>query len=463
MHFKLKDFISKQLIFKFLFWGVFLIICFTLHSKFNFNADEGIILNGAWNILNHRAIYKDFFEIIPPGSFYLILFTWKVCGVSYMAAKSLSIFIIFLSALGIFATAQKIKRTRVNYLLPLIFLAISYYPFTINHNYFNLLFLIWALYLLVRWINNKKYSTLIASAAINGVGILFLHQKGLALAAGAIAFLMFSGIKDRCKHIATYITLSLLPLLLMAILYGPKNIYYIFFKFPIIHYTEANQSNPLWLVLFIILYTALAYMVQNSRQKDKKIQALLIIQLFLSASTVVAPDRFHVALMSFPLLIIISIMIKGVMAQNNIKSLLSHWLLIGLFLTITISPFIYYPKGLLSFPSQNISKIQYIRNECLEGKYLYAGPFMPMFYFELKKLNATPFSVLLTTQNTPEQFEEALQDFIQHRPSCAILVQPMAFFRHNPNNILEKYIRDTYKLVFNDGEISLYKENTHAD
>ena len=62
-----------------------------LHATHQLDSDEGVILNGAWNILNGRTLYTDFFEIVAPGSFYLIFAAWKLFGADFWIAKSIAI------------------------------------------------------------------------------------------------------------------------------------------------------------------------------------------------------------------------------------------------------------------------------------------------------------------------------------------------------------------------------------
>ena len=99
--------------------------------------------------------------------------------------------------------------------------------------------------------------------------------------------------------------------------------------------------------------------------------------------------------------------------------------------------------------NKNYGIIEYINSNC-PGRYIYSGPFLPNIYFETKKLNATPYSVLVTRQQTSEQFINALKSFRENKPSCAILSYPNSFsrFKHDQNNPLEEYIKTNYELVY---------------
>ncbi len=97
----------KNVDIKIVWWLCLLLITILFHSKHILDSDEGVILDGAWNLLNGKKLYIDFFEFITPGSFYIVLWAWKIFGASYWVAKFLSILIIFFSAVGLYKISNK--------------------------------------------------------------------------------------------------------------------------------------------------------------------------------------------------------------------------------------------------------------------------------------------------------------------------------------------------------------------
>ena len=83
-------------------WAIILGIIFLFHFNHYLSADEGVTLNGAWNLYNGQIMYKDFFAFIPPASFYLIFIFWKIFGPSFLVAKLFAIFSIFFGAIGVY-------------------------------------------------------------------------------------------------------------------------------------------------------------------------------------------------------------------------------------------------------------------------------------------------------------------------------------------------------------------------
>jgi hypothetical protein len=76
-------------------------------------------------------------------------------------------------------------------------------------------------------------------------------------------------------------------------------------------------------------------------------------------------------------------------------------------------------------------------------------------------LNATPYGFLISTQQTPAQFADALKNLIKNNPRCAILLYTDSFnrFKHDKNNVVESYIRANYQLIYNhQNELLIYKK-----
>ena len=102
-------------------WIALALIAVIFHANHPLDSDEGVILEGAWNIINNKELYVDFHSFIPPGSYYLIYFTWLVFGVSYFAAKAAAILLLILSAFGVYKISELIEKTKLNFVSPYLF------------------------------------------------------------------------------------------------------------------------------------------------------------------------------------------------------------------------------------------------------------------------------------------------------------------------------------------------------
>ena len=154
---KLKN-INNYIFFFFLF-----IFTFLIHTNNLLDGDEGIILEGAWNLYNNKEIYIDFFEFVSPGSFYLIFFVWKIFGPSYLTAKILSIITIFLCSIGIYKISNRIIKSNYAKIAQFIFIISSIIFSTISYHVFNLCLIVWATYFFIIALEEQSKKNIIIS------------------------------------------------------------------------------------------------------------------------------------------------------------------------------------------------------------------------------------------------------------------------------------------------------------
>ncbi|MFA5050806.1 MAG: glycosyltransferase family 39 protein [Patescibacteria group bacterium] len=439
-------------------WWLFLfLILLFFHCARLPNSDEGVITNGAWNLINHRQLYIDFFEFIPPGSFYLIFWFWKIFGVHFFVAKFLAIIIVFLSSIGIYKITQAISKNKFNCFFPFIFIITSIYWPIINHNAFNIFFVIWAVYFFLRGLSDYSKNNFIISGLLSGLSILFLQQKGIILLLALSSFLIISFIKEKkyllLKLNFNFLISSLLPLLLL-LKWPLKILYENLVVFPLFNYIEVNKIPFYLFEFFFIILLLMAWLLKN--EKSKKIWLLFYVQFFLLLSTLPRPDSYHISLILFPLYSIFSIFLEKIKHSNLFERTIYSIISLAVFIII-------YPSILITcyqpffYSAKNDKLISYVKDNC-PGTYLYAGPFIPDIYFETKKLNPTPYSFLITNQQTKEQFSEAKKSLEKYQPTCAVLNYAIvAKFNYNKNNPVDNYIFKNYEPVFKQGDDYVYR------
>jgi len=487
---KFRDFFRRPKIKNIIWLLGGLILVFLLHCRNSYSGDEGVILNGAWNLYNGRLLYRDFFEFIPPGGFYLIFGVWKIFGASFAAAKIVSILIFSLGIWGLYKITGRLSNNKFNWLVPLAFIIISEWWWMINHNTFNLTCLIWAAYFFIRGLDDLKKQNFIASGFLAGLAILFLQQKGLAAAAALFLFLIILLIRKKEKiylKLAGLFGLAAILPLTVLLFWPAKTIIYDLIIYPAATYAAAYRTNYHIFLLYWLILAVIAAGLKIKKEKSIEIWFLVWLQVFLLASAYPLPDAFHIGQAIFPTLILIFYLaIKSPMKSSPLKfiagAVFSVLLLSYLVIYIPLAYLLTFPRPATEFSSglnpgnqaasgfnaagftTEEALIKFISDNC-PGKYLYAGPFAPNLYFETRKLNATPYSLLLTAQQTPEQFANALRSLQENNPGCAVLAYTPAFdrFRHDRDNVLEKYIRDNYSLIYSDQQRLFIYKNYRAD
>jgi hypothetical protein len=100
--------------------------------------DEGALLHGAERLLRGEALYRDFFEFLPPGSFLLVAAWMKVIGPDFGSVRLLAVCVIAGIAALTYAAARLVSGNRsLAALLAVAWAALSQGGWTvISHHWF---------------------------------------------------------------------------------------------------------------------------------------------------------------------------------------------------------------------------------------------------------------------------------------------------------------------------------------
>ena len=74
--------------------------------------DEGVVLHGATRVLDGQALYRDFFEILPPGAFFIPAAWMSVVGSDFLAARVFSAAVIAAVAALLYLSSRLASGSR---------------------------------------------------------------------------------------------------------------------------------------------------------------------------------------------------------------------------------------------------------------------------------------------------------------------------------------------------------------
>jgi len=445
-------------IFDFIFWPfIFLLLLILNYSSGHLNSDNGVFLSGAWSLINNLNIYKDFFSFSTPGTYYLIWAVWKIFGVSYGAALSIALLLLFTSACLIFKIAAQLNKKGA-YLAVIIFcLSSASWPIITSH-IFCLPFILGAAYLIIIALKKNKINLICLAGLLAGIAVLFLQTIGLATIAGLAIFLLWIYINKKdalnFKNLIGFICISLAPILILFLKWPPLFLFDKLIKFPALNYSNTISISYWLLSANLIFLSVFFYILNKSHRQNMVIKLLFIWQILLFLTTASYPDFEHLAFVSAPLIILFSVLIIEFL-KNKLgpKFLLTFG--ISLSFIFYLSFYLIEAIVYLSFPSQSI--IDFLNNNC-HDKYIYAGPFLPEFYFETRKLNPGPSQWLLTNQHPEEYFLETASDLERIKPDCAIVNYKMVEkFNYNKNNAVDNYLKNYYQEIRKFNETLILK------
>jgi hypothetical protein len=302
------------------FWLACTALLLALHSTNQLSSDEGVILNGAWNLFNGRSLYTDFFEYIAPGSFYLVFAAWKLFGAHFWVAKLLGILAILGAALGVYRIGQLLvsyEQARTPrwtlWLGPAAYCLMSGYWPAINHNTFNIAFVVWGAYFVTRSIFRRSLSDAIAGGLFSGVSVLFLQHRGLVLP--AIALVAFGFAYSRDKHVAWLkngaglLMGTLVPIAVLLSYWPASVLLEHLISFPATRYLAVNRVD---ISLFLLTACALALAAWLLRGSSvRAVWFLASLQGTLLLTSLQRPDLAHITLILFPVLALFPLLLPA--------------------------------------------------------------------------------------------------------------------------------------------------------
>jgi hypothetical protein len=451
------------------YWLLFLLIFLIFFNcSYYLDADEGIVLTGAWNLLNGQRIYTDWFSYIPPGSFYFVFIVWKIFFPSYLVAKFFSLLAVFASTIGVYKISQLISKNRqsiYNLLAPSSFIISTLGWPVINHNCFNLTLIIWSSYLFLKSFTDKgKYWNLFFCGVLLGLASAFLLHKSLLVFLFFNFWLLVNFLlnrdRDEQKKLFIFNATFIFFASTIFLFATPPTIYKNLIEYPLLHYGEVNKVSPYYFIINLILVLASFWYLLPAIRKNKYLKFIFGLQLAIVLSTLQRPDPFHVSMMLFPLISLMPTMAES-LALAKIKTDRFIFLLLPVIICVLFIPSLFniINEPPLYFFYQS-PKLKYIKENCLSSRYIYAGPFLPGLYFAAQKLQSTPFSFLITNHQTSEQFIQAKNDLEIKKPLCAVLDYEMVKkFKYDKNNAVDQYIKDHYHLVKTISYTQIYKIN----
>jgi len=427
--------------------SLFFVTTFLLHFQHKFSSDEGVIINGAWNIYNGKKLYVDFFEYISPGSFYFVYLIFLLFGPSYTPVKIISVIFLLITALLIYKISRLLeldeKISKITSLLWLIITSAAY-PL-INHNTYSTFLVIFLSYTFILFIKKRNKNLIFISGILAALTFYFLQTKGFFIIISLILFLLIYLRKD--KKTIYYLLYFILGLLTIFI---PGYIFWgdIVITAPFLiskNYLEINQTSYVWIILFTFLTVASWWFLKKQKNLNIYIYILLTVQVCLFLSILNLPDIYHIILNAFPLILILSVLLR----HNLYKLKLLYYSKIikaVLLISISILYLVIFSKFLTNLSASLKTKNYFSSLQKTIGQEeIFSHPFMPGLYFELKKENPYYTNVIETIQGNKIFLMKNFEILNKHKPKYILTEYNIALNFGYEKNIIDYYIFNNYR------------------
>tara|TARA_A100001011_G_scaffold67383_1_gene68578 strand:- start:2810 stop:4297 length:1488 start_codon:yes stop_codon:yes gene_type:complete len=482
--------LSKLINFQYIFLPIVLLFLFSFLTQF-YSIDQEVI---DWDesdfILMGQSFYKgnlpyiELWDLKPPMHFLLIGLTFKTFGPTFLVARLLGDFLVFVTSVLVFHIARHSLERFESFLASSLYISFVSFEFSqpTMTEYTSTFFILLGIFFIYKDSNTGYF-----------LGGIFVSLSILTRTNSAFVFLFFIlflykkfGIK---KKLVNFIFGSVIPLLVLVIIYtshGALKVFlYSVFLIPLRNtlirdnffvflknsfqgiFLDSFFSIPLWIlifsffVIFLLLRNSKLFLENLATLNTNKNQ-ILIITFFALTISILAGGRFfyHYLIQLFPFLaIFIFLFVKQFINSENLMK----------FILITIMVINFLPLGLKSInnlQNYNILEADYKIKKFTEfidkdEELLALDNHLIYFYLETKPL--TPI-VHPNTIFKNEEYSEIIKDLIDL--GYIVKNQSMVILDNLPYYILcgseckeslpENYLND-YQLIHNIDDINLYK------
>ena len=420
--------------------------------------DEGTIAYGAQRVLEGAVPYRDFLEIMGPGSFYWLAFFFKIFGDTWQVSRLCLLVTGVASTLLVYWIARQFLSARLA-LLPWFFcvaLSIPLWPAP-NHHWDSNLFALCAVACFLQYERRQRDVFLFAGGILAGATSCFLQQKGAYLllafavilligrvrilrsisvllagylSAGAVVMFLFY----RAGAFAQLIRCTLLwPLFgykalnagiyfkSLAVAVDSGSLFFRAFPFDLAILCQALCFLPFLLLIALPLVPAGSGIIAACKPGYRAALwsagslTLTLSGLGIWLSEMHRKDVYHLAF-GAPLLAIGFVqLVQAVCAKRTRRAILAAMTAALLLVAIgnlwnTRKAYrIETRRGPVMDAVQD-DALSFLSTEIPKRDWVFVYPYYPMYYYLADLRNPTRFSILLHHYNTPEHFEEVIRD-----------------------------------------------------
>ena len=468
--------------------------CFPfLRSVFSLG-DEGALLQGADRLLRGERLYRDFFEFLPPGGFFLTAGWFGLTNVSLFSARVLATFTFIGIACVLYCVALRVSRnTLASAVAVAVFVVTSQGEWMqVSHHWFTTLFCMSAFFGVLVWIDTHRLSWVILAGLAGGAATMITPTRGaLALMAGLLA--LTDGRRFNATALTHYVgAAAVLPALFMVYLafqgaLGPA--FDSVIVYPALHYANIqsvpygfgadSQNMPLNFIFPVAAFLAMVDFACDWRGaiRDRTLHVCAAFALAAFAGLWVRPDTVHIAFAAplvLPLILysgrrflsVFPIRLAIITAVVFAMTLPTAMLLIKAYLVIQ-TPVIETPRGGVKiFREDAKSIIRRVADLPVDNTVFYY-PYDPILAFLTARGHPSKLDIFVPNYTTPNQFEEECRAVI--RSADWVVVDQLIinswqrFFPAMrdpvpPERVLfESAIERSFSLVGNEGAFDLRK------
>jgi hypothetical protein len=416
--------------------------------------DEGTLVYGAARVAEGAVPYRDFFEVMGPGSFYCLALFFKLFGETWFVTRAVLLVTGVLLTLITYWLARRLGPQ--SNLLPAILLLVFNLPLwpATNHHWDSNLFALLSFAVFLLWVDTSRTWLLFAAGALAGITTAFMQQKGvLLLAAHLLVLWMLRRDWAHWRYAAARLLAGYLTIATAVVLYfyaagALRELIYANIIWPFTNYHNVNSmpyayglrewywdswmslllpvSSPIAsygaasiFLLPLLLIAGLPLLVlilaagRRSVAFDRATLPYWVVGTALWLSEIHRMDMTHLIYGSPVLLILCTYLWQS--RQEKFWRYGTAVLAISVVLFAAFNALVAQAaqarmatrRGMVYTFAQDAA-LQFLDNKVQSGQEVFVYPYYPMYYFLSATQNPTRYSILMYHINTEAQFREVV-------------------------------------------------------
>ncbi|MFL6351608.1 MAG: glycosyltransferase family 39 protein [Bryobacteraceae bacterium] len=426
--------------------------------------DEGTIVYGAQRVLEGQVPYRDFLEMIGPGSFYWLALFFKLFGLGWQVTRFYLLLTGAATALLIYFITRHFVRGAIS-VLPCLFAVVLGLPFWpgCSHHWDSNLFALAAILCFLKSEERERFEWLLAAGTLAGLTSCFIQQKGFLL---VLAFTITILAKPRQVGgrsvafraagyvVAAYATIGASVLFLFYRAGALRDLIYASFVWPLSGYETVNRMPygagiadlaigslsflphlpaacalliallclvPFMVVVFLPLVLIGSTIIPTSKSHvpglvfRAPIMPLVLAGFALWLSEIHRHDMIHLLFGAPVLLLALFVVAERNYAGSRIKNALLTAITLGVVLLGSFKLAECWPsykietrRGTVLDVTQD-DALGFLNNTVAQREWVFVYPYYPMYYYLADIRNPTRLSLLIYHYNTAAQFEDVIQ------------------------------------------------------
>ena len=419
------------------------------------SGDEGTLIMGAVRVAQGQLPFRDFFEVMGPGTFYWLAIFFKLLGTTWLATRVDLLFTTTLTLLVLLYLARRLQTGLE--IAPLVFfVAVSFHSWNVvSHHLDSNLFGLAAFAAFVCWMDSPRPLTLFLAGSASALTMFFMLPKGLYLFL-ALVLTLWLYRKEHPFSRACAVLLGGFALTtgLVGVWFwgngGLHDLIYANLLWPLHHYSSINEvpygwefRQIYWSAFTSSLESAFSPRVGLALSSVLSIPFVVVMALPLVLALCLARFRreafdrltvpYWIAGTAFwfsemhrkdinhivygaPLFILLAFFYCRRITAAWVKAALRIVTACAVMLAL-LNPLIAHSsryrhetrRGLVYDSFRSTDVLDYLNANVANNSPVFVYPYSPMFYFLSGAQNPTRYSLLMYNMNTDQQFREVVE------------------------------------------------------